>query len=200
MSDPTTYSFYGTTVPVLKNLASTAINILTAAKAELSNAADGTLPTEQELLDSRLGDMLPLRFQPILLAKFPTVALEEHKLNGASPFPKLSPAFTSFDDIITFLEMLRTAYNAIDEKAYNESAEKGASVHFETANVTLQMSGMADYFHGFVIPNSYFHLNAMYMLLRSKGFKLGKEVYIGAWMSEQQHKDWAPLRATMLKK
>jgi hypothetical protein len=30
--------------------------------------------------------------------------------------------------------------------------------------------------------------------LRSKGFKLGKGVYIGSFMSEQQQKDWAPLR------
>ncbi|RZK28953.1 MAG: DUF1993 family protein, partial [Hymenobacter sp.] len=53
---------------------------------------------------------------------------------------------------------------------------------------------LADYIHTFAVPNSYFHLNAMYMLLRSKGFKLGKGVYVGSFMSAQQQSDWAPLR------
>jgi hypothetical protein len=39
----------------------------------------------------------------------------------------------------------------------------------------------------------YFHLNAMYMLLRSKGFALGKGTYVKAFFSEQAKKDWAPL-------
>lgn len=201
MADPVTYSFYGTTIPVLKNIASTAISILTAAKTERANDVDGNLPTEEEILDSNLGNMFPFRLQPTLLAKFSVVALEEHKLNGATAFPELNPAgFKSFDDVIAFFEKLRAAYTAIDEKAYNDSAEKSASVHFANVDLTLRMSGMADYFHGFVIPNSYFHLNAMYMVLRSKGFKLGKEVYIASWMSEQQHKDWEPLRNMAVKK
>lgn len=195
MAAPITYSFYGTTIPVLKNLASSAISILTTAKNERANDVAGKLPSEEEILNSNLGDMLPFRLQPILLAKFSVVALEQHQLNGTTAFPALSPAFTSLDDVIDFFKTLRAAYDAIEEKAYNDSAEKSASVPFANMDLTLHMSGLADYFHSFVVPNSYFHLNVMYMVLRSKGFKLGKDAYIEPWMSEQQYKDWEPLRA-----
>jgi hypothetical protein len=33
----------------------------------------------------------------------------------------------------------------------------------------------------------------MYMLLRNKGFTLGKGAYIRGFLSEQARKDWAPL-------
>ncbi|KAH7371535.1 hypothetical protein BKA66DRAFT_469479 [Pyrenochaeta sp. MPI-SDFR-AT-0127] len=194
MSDPVTYSFYGTTVPVLRNIATSAISILNAAKTERSSAAEDAFPSEQELLDSQFSNMLPFRVQPILLAKFSIAALQHLQLHGTTPLPVLSPAFASFDDVIEFFKQSLAVFDAIDETKFNESAEKSVDIPFEQAGVTLQMTGFADYFHGFVIPNSYFHLNAMYMLLRSKGFKLGKGVYVGCWMSDQQKKDWAPLK------
>jgi hypothetical protein len=191
MSDPVTYSFYGTTIPVLRNLATTAISILTAAKNERS--INDALPSDQEVLDSQFNDMLPLRMQPILLAKFSVAALQHLQLQGSTPVPALDPGFSSLDDVIEFFKKTQAVYDAVDEKTYNESAEK--SVDIEVVGKTLHMTGLADYIHTFVIPNGYFHLNAMYMLLRSKGFKLGKMHYVGCWMSEQQKKDWAPLRA-----
>ncbi|KAF2847127.1 hypothetical protein T440DRAFT_213410 [Plenodomus tracheiphilus IPT5] len=201
MSDPVTYSFYGTTVPILRNFTTSAINILTTAQNERSKATDGTFPTEQELLEAQFADMYSFRMQPIMLAKFAIAALQDLHLHGSTEFPALNPSsFRSFDDVIDFFKKLQAGFDAIDEKAYNESAEKSANIHLDGANITLQMSGLADYFHGFVIPNGYFHLNAMYMLLRSKGFSLGKSVYLGCWMSEQQQRDWAPLRAAKAKK
>lgn len=191
MSDPVTYSFYGTTLPVLRNIAATAISILTSAKSELSGGAE--LPSEQELLDSHLGDMYAFRMQPILVTRFSLSALENLGLNGSTPIPALSPEFSSLDDVIELFKQVQAVYDAVDEKAYNDSAEKSLDVSLGPGRPTLHMTGLADYFHGFVIPNSYFHLNAMYMLLRSKGFKLGKGIYIGSWMSEQQKKDWEPV-------
>ncbi|CAO2652693.1 Nn.00g021040.m01.CDS01 [Neocucurbitaria sp. VM-36] len=196
MSDPMTYSFYGTTVPVLRNTATSAISILTAAKNEISSAADGTFPSEAELLDTHFGNMLPLRMQPILLAKFQVVALQHLQLNGSTPIPALETTFSSFDSVIEFFKGLQAVFDAVDEKTFNESAEKGVDVPIGSgpSTKTLHMTGLADYFHSFVVPNSYFHLNAMYMLLRNQGFALGKGVYVGCFMSEQQKKDWAPLR------
>jgi hypothetical protein len=190
MSDPVTYSFYGTTIPVLRNIASSAICILNAAKEE--KAVQDTLPSEQEMLDAKFEHMLPFRLQPILLAKFPVAALDHLKLNGSTPIPELSPDFESFDAVIDFFKQLQAVFDAVDEKTFNESTEKGVDI--PVAGKTLHMTGFADYYHGFVMPNSYFHLNAMYMLLKSKGYKLSKGVYIGPWTSEQQQKDWAPLK------
>jgi hypothetical protein len=189
MSDPVTYNFYGTTIPVLRNIFISAVNTLRAAKDEQSK---GGLPSDQEILDSKFGDMMSFRLQPMLLAKFSVVALEAFKL-PAVEVPALKTDFTTLDEVIELFEGLVKVCDSVDEKAYNDSAEKGVDIPL--SSLTLHMTGLADYFHGFVIPNSYFHLNAMYMLLRSAGFKLGKGHYIGAYMSEQLQKDWAPLRA-----
>jgi hypothetical protein len=194
MSDPVTYSFYGTTIPVLRNIASSAISILKAAIDESSKATGGSLPSEQDILDAHFEHMLPFRMQPILLAKFQVEALEYLKLNGSTPIPELSPNFSSLDAVLNFFKQLEAVFDAVDEKTYNESAEKSVDIKMQSTGITLHMTGLADYFHGFVVPNSYFHLNAMYMLLKSKGFSLGKGVYIGPWTSEQQKKDWAPLK------
>lgn len=194
MADPVTYSFYGTTIPVLRSQVRAAINVLNTAKAELARAEAGKLPTEQEILDARFGDMLPFRVQPILATKFSLVALQNLQLHGSAKVPVLQPNFASFDDIIEFFKQAQAVFDAVDESTYNESATKSVDITFENLGKTLTMTGLADYFHGFVVPNAYFHLNAMYMMLRSKGFSLGKSVYVGSWMSEQQKKDWAPLR------
>ncbi|KAL6705340.1 hypothetical protein ACN47E_007150 [Coniothyrium glycines] len=192
MADPIAYSFYGTTIPILRNFASSAISILTAATKEISAAEHGAVPSEHDILDAHFGDMLPFRMQPILLAKFALEPLQNLHLEGSSTIPTLDPGFTSLDAVVDFFKQLETVFDAVDESQYNESA--GKSVDVSVGGKTLHMTSLADYFHSFVIPNGYFHLNAMYMLLRSRGFKLGKGLYIGPWMSEQQKKDWAPLR------
>ncbi|KAJ8114176.1 hypothetical protein OPT61_g3894 [Boeremia exigua] len=190
MSDPVTYNFYGTTIPVLRSISDSVISTIRQAKDEQSN---GSLPTDQEILDSTFGDMLPFRMQPLLLAKFSLAALEFLKLAQADNLT-LTPEFKSLDEIIDVFESLKKVYDSVDEKAFNDAAEKSCDISLGPGKPTLHMTGLADYFHGFVIPNSYFHLNAMYMLLRSAGFKLGKRFYVGAFMSQQQQKDWAALR------
>ncbi|KAF1924246.1 uncharacterized protein M421DRAFT_424887 [Didymella exigua CBS 183.55] len=189
MSNPINYSFYGTTVPVLRSIFSAAISIVRTAKDEQSK---GGLPSEQEVLDSTLGDMLPFRMQPILLAKFSLAGLDYLKLPKAE-VPAFNPAFKTLDEVITFFEGAQKALDSIDEAEYTAAAAKSCDIAFGPGRPTLSMTALDDYFHNFVIPNSYFHLNTMYMLLRNAGFKLGKSVYIGSFMSEQQKKDWAPL-------
>ncbi|KAF1836463.1 hypothetical protein BDW02DRAFT_567054 [Decorospora gaudefroyi] len=185
-----TYTPYSTTIPVLRNICNCAINILTTAKEE--RAAQDTLPTEQELLDTAFADMLPMRLQPILFGKFAVAGIQKLGLHGSTPVPEMNPAaFSSFDDMITFFKQVAAIMDAVDEKAYNESANKDFDM--EVASKTLHMSGLEDFAQSFAIPNAYFHLNAIYMLLRSKGFKLGKGKYIGAFFTEQAKNDWKPI-------
>lgn len=190
MSDPVTYNFYGTTVPVLRNIHLSAISTLRSAKNEQTK---GGLPSDEEILDSNFGDMFPFRNQPTLLAKFSLAAVDFLKLSKAEA-PAFSTGFKSLDEVIAFFESANKVLESINEQEYNDAAEKSCDISLGPGKATLQMAGLADYIHGFVIPNAYFHLNAMYMLLRSKGFKLGKGVYINPFMSEQQKKDWAALR------
>lgn len=189
MSDVITYNYYGTTVPVLRNISTCAINILRTAKDE---QAKGSLPSDQEILDLKFGDMMPFRKQPILLAKFATVALEQLKLAKVD-IPEMKSEFKTLDEVIEFFEGLQKVYENLDEKAYNDAAEKSVDIPLGATGSTLHMTGFADYFHNFVVPNSYFHINAMYMLLRSAGFTLGKGVYVKPFMSAQLKKDWAPV-------
>lgn len=192
MSDPVTYTFYGTTVPVLKAQATSAISILTAAQAELK-ANPTSFPSEQELLDASFNDMLPLRVQPILATKFPLNGITSLSLSSAAA-PALNPGFADFAAVIAFFEQMVAVYDGVDAEKWNASAAAPLDVNIEAVGKVLHMRGFADHVHSFVVPNSYFHLNAMYMLLRSKGFKLGKGMYVGAFMSKTQGEDWAPLR------
>lgn len=190
MSDPVTYNFYGTTVPVLRSILATAINTLRTAKDEQSK---GNACSDQQILDAAFGDMLPFRMQPVLLAKFALAPIDFLKLSKAD-IPAMRSDFKTLDEVIEFFESVKKVFENLDEKEYNDAAEKSCDVSIGPGKPTLHMTGFADFFHGFAVPNSYFHVNAMYMLLRSAGFKLGKGVYVGSFMSEQQQKDWAPLR------
>jgi hypothetical protein len=92
--------------------------------------------------------------------------------------------------IIQFFQGIKAVFDSIDEKGYNKAAEKSCDVSIGPSKPTIHITGLVDYFHGFAIPNSYFHLNAIYMMLGNAEFKLGQDVYLETFMSEQQQKDW----------
>lgn len=137
--------------------------------------------------------MLPLSKQPILFAKFSLVGLDALSLSSV-PSPALDTEFKTLQDMIDYFKSLDASFAGVDEAKFNASAEKSIDIPFPQMGKTLTMTGLEDYFHGFVLPHDYFHVNTIYMLLRSVGFALGKGVYVGAHMSEQLKKDWAPLR------
>jgi hypothetical protein len=144
-----TYSFYQTTIPQLRGVAKSVITFLTAAKDEQSK--NSSLPSDADLLNAQLGDMLPLRMQPIFVAKFQLEGITQHKLSSASP-PNLDPSsFSSIDDVINFFKQLVAVYDAVDEKAFNESAEK--SLEVSVAGKSLKMTTTANFYNSFAIPN-----------------------------------------------
>jgi hypothetical protein len=145
------YSFYQTTVPAFRGIANSAINFLTAAKDEQSK--NSSLPSDQDLLNAQLGDMLPLRMQPILVSKFPIDGLTALKLTGSASPPTMDPStFSSLDDVINFFKQIVAVFDAVDEKAYNESA--GKSFDVTVAGKTMTMTSLAEYYNSFAIPNS----------------------------------------------
>jgi hypothetical protein len=96
MSDPVTYNFNLTTVPVLRNITISTINVLRTAKDEQSKSS---LPADEQILDSTFGDILPFRVQPMLLANFSVAALEFLKLPKAG-VPALRADFKTLDEMI----------------------------------------------------------------------------------------------------
>jgi hypothetical protein len=89
--------------------------------------------------------------------------------------------------IIQFFQGIKAVFDSIDEKGYNKAAEKSCDVSIGPSKPTIHITGL-------VIPNLYFHLNAIYMMLGNAEFKLGQDVYLETFMSEQQQKDWAYFR------
>jgi hypothetical protein len=143
-------SFYQTTIPQLRGIANSAVSFLTKAKDEQSN--NSSLPSGAGLLNAQLGDMLPLRIQPILVAKFPLEGINTHKLSSVSP-PNMDPSsFSSIDDLINFFKQLLAVFDAVDEKAFNESAEK--SLEINVAGKSLKATSTADFYSSFAVPNS----------------------------------------------
>ncbi|KAK7181230.1 hypothetical protein DPSP01_003317 [Paraphaeosphaeria sporulosa] len=182
-------SFYDTTIPQLRKINDAAINILTTAQTEISN---GLAVTESEMLDASFSDMLPFRMQPILLGKFECAPLTKLNLSSAD-LPSMDPSsFTSFSSIIDFFKALNAVLDSVSQDAWNDAADKGFEIQMGAK--TLNITALKDFTEGFMVPHCWFHLNAIYMLLRSKGFKLGKGVFVGAWVSETLKKDFAPLR------
>jgi hypothetical protein len=104
MSDPVTYNFNLTTVPVLRNITISTINVLRTAKDEQSKSS---LPADEQILDSTFGDILPFRVQPMLLANFSVAALEFLKLPKAG-VPALRADFKTLDEMI--IEFLLNYY------------------------------------------------------------------------------------------
>jgi hypothetical protein len=145
-----TYSFYQTTIPQLRGIAQSAVDFLLTAKDEQSK--NSSLPSGADVLNAQIGDMLPLRMQPILVAKFPLEGINTYKLSSASP-PNMDPSsFSSIDDVINFFKQLIAVFDAVDEKAFSESAEK--SLEISVAGKPLKMTSLADFYSSFAIPNS----------------------------------------------
>ncbi|KAF9741376.1 hypothetical protein PMIN04_004180 [Paraphaeosphaeria minitans] len=182
-------SFYDTTIPQLRKINDAAINILTVAQTEIAN---GLAITESEMLDASFSKMLPFRMQPTLLATFEMAPITKLNLSSAD-IPRIdSASFTSFDSVIELHKALNAVLDSVSRDAWNEAADKGFAVGM--GGKTLNVTALKDYVEGFMVPHCWFHLNAMYMLLRSKGFMLGKGVFVGAWMSETLKNDFAAMR------
>jgi hypothetical protein len=60
-------------------------------------------------------------------------------------------SFSSIDDLINFFKQLIAVYDAVDEKAFNESADKGLEV--SVAGKSLKMTSTADFYNSFAVPN-----------------------------------------------
>lgn len=181
-------TFYDITVPQLRKINEAAFNILTTAQSEIAN---GLSVTEAEVLDAHFGDMYPLRMQPILLAKFQSAPFSQLGLSSVEA-PALNPGFASLSAVADFFKALNSVLDSISKDSWDAAAEKGFDV--EVGGKNLHFAKLQEFYEGFAVPHCWFHLNAIYMLLRSKGFKLGKGVYVGAWANETIKNGFAPLR------
>ncbi|WP_257389156.1 DUF1993 domain-containing protein [Tahibacter caeni] len=127
------------------------------------------------LLGSRLApDMFPLTRQ-IQLASDMAKGMTA-RLAGQVP--------PSFEDVETTLAELKErlartlAYvESVDDAAFDGAEQR--EVRVPTRAQELVFAGQ-DYLVGFALPNFYFHVTAVYLILRHNGVDLGKRDFLGA--------------------
>ncbi|HSX62517.1 MAG TPA: DUF1993 domain-containing protein [Tahibacter sp.] len=126
------------------------------------------------LLGSRLApDMFPLTRQV-------QIACDMGKFMAARLAGQKAPVF---EDVETTLPELKEriaktlAYvDSVDDAAFDGAEQREVRVPTRAEELVFQGR---DYLVGFAVPNFYFHVTAVYLILRHNGVELGKRDFIG---------------------
>lgn len=140
-------------------------------KAEAHCAAKGT--TTDALLNDRLApDMLPLKFQYVMLARHSAGALARvtGKTAPATEEETFSALRAQLSDSIAFMKTLKPEdFSGVEAKPIKMELRVGV-MHFNGR----------DYLASFAMPNFMFHASIAYALLRRAGAEVGKRDFMGA--------------------
>ena len=128
---------------------------------------------KQVIFDARLApDMLPFKVQ---------ISIVSDNLKGmVSRFaqvenPKMEDTETTLEQLIERLQKTIDFANSVNEDQYSDAANiKAVFPWFPGKYLNAN-----DYLFQFAIPNVYFHLSIAYAILRSNGYELGKQDFIG---------------------
>ncbi|KXH60272.1 hypothetical protein CSAL01_03092 [Colletotrichum salicis] len=167
---------YDAVIPTLTKGLKTFDHILTKAEehAKVNNVDANTYP-EARLVE----DQLPLTFQVQNATK--TVKTNISRLTGVDLEPYENTENTIADlhkRIKDALELL----GQVDAATVNAKADSQVDLPIfggKTLKVTAKEAALS---HG--IPNFFFHLNAGYAILRSKGVPVGKADYLGSFVAQ----------------
>ena len=158
------YDIYDASIPPLVHMLGGLITILSKGEAH-----GGIDPSEARLAP----DMLPLKNQIY-------IATDGAKGCGARlagvDIPKYEDTETTFAELKARVAKTIAFLKGLDRKAFAGAESKEIVLKFP--NVTLEYNG-ATYVGNFVLPNTYFHINTAYGILRKKGVALGKGDYLG---------------------
>jgi len=128
-----------------------------------------------EVLETRLtSDMLPFRFQIVMVAYHSRSAMESAKTGLRTP-PSYDPNldFTGLRKMVT---EARNELSGLKREAVN--ALSGGEVTFTLRDHILRFT-TEDFLMSFALPNFYFHAVTAYDILRLKGAPIGKLDYMG---------------------
>ncbi|WP_386066830.1 DUF1993 family protein [Tahibacter sp. UC22_41] len=127
------------------------------------------------LLGSRLApDMFPLTRQ-IQLASDMGKGMAA-RLSGQKP-PSFEDVETTLDELKQRLARTAAYVESIDDAAFDGAEQREVRVPTRTEEFVF---GGQDYLVGFALPNFYFHVTAVYLILRHNGVELGKRDFLGA--------------------
>ena len=127
------------------------------------------------LLEGRLyEDMFPLTRQ--IQACTDTLKFAAGRLSGKTEgIPKFEDDEVTFEDLHARLDKAIDYLATFSAEDFEGAEERHITLPFAKDKYALG----ADYLHGFVVPNFYFHVTTAYAILRHKGVPVGKFDYIG---------------------
>jgi uncharacterized protein len=164
-------SLYAPTVPVFVQFLDALTGILRKAEAH----AEAKKIAPDVILGLRLSpDMFALTRQVQIACDF---AKNTCGRLAEAELPKFPDEEKTFADLYARIE---------STKAYVTGLPKAAFEGAETRAITFPIGGKPhamqgdDYLSHFALPNFYFHLSAVYMILRANGVDLGKGDFIGS--------------------
>jgi hypothetical protein len=155
-------------VPTLSRYLRQLLGLLDLAQAQV----DAGLADEATLLATRLApDMLPLGTQVLICGNF--IPRMQAVLRGA---PVQFPDWPT--DLASLGETVRGLIRTVEQWTPADFENPDRVVTGDAGQATLQMPLRA-WIHEFALPNFFFHLSTVYLLLRQQGLPLGKAQFDG---------------------
>jgi hypothetical protein len=97
------------------------------------------------------------------------------RLCGVTP-PSFEDVETTLDELKQRIRRTLDFVNGLDAAAY--AGAEAREIRVPTRSEELLFQGQA-YLLGFALPNFYFHVTAVYLILRHNGVELGKRDFLG---------------------
>ncbi|KAI1170606.1 hypothetical protein F4777DRAFT_106764 [Nemania sp. FL0916] len=167
-------SLYDLTIPFLTNALKAEQHLL--EKAESFAAEKGI--TVDELLEARLApDMWPLSQQIVISSLHATMCVL--KITGTTP-NKVDFGTASLENSKKFLSETLETLSKVKPEEINGQEAKIVKAQLGP-NYEPEMT-VLNYVTGYLQPNVYFHLAALYNILRTKGAAVGKKDYISTFI------------------
>ncbi|GJC87144.1 hypothetical protein ColLi_09982 [Colletotrichum liriopes] len=167
---------YDAVIPVFTKGLKTFDHILNKAEehAKANNVDANTYP-EARLVE----DQLPLTFQVQNATK--TVKTNIARLTGVELEPFENKEKT-IEDLHKRIQEALDLLSKVDAAAVNAKADNEVDLPIFGGKVLKVTAKEAALSHG--VPNFFFHLNAGYAILRSKGVPVGKADYLGSFLGQ----------------
>lgn len=120
-------------------------------------------------------DMFPLAFQIRVATEFPARTLS--RLAGKEP-PGLADDETTFAEFVQRIATTRDIIKTLPADAID--ADPDGSITFPVGPDNEMTLPRRAYVQNFILPNLYFHVTAVYLILRHLGVDLGKSDFLAA--------------------
>jgi uncharacterized protein len=164
-------SIHAASVPVFMQMLDALDSILNKAGAH----AEAKKIAPEVMLGLRLApDMFALARQVQIACDF--AKNTSGRLAGAE-LPKFPDEETTFAQLHERIDKTKAFIAGLALGAFDGAEARG--VQFPMRGKAHEMTG-GDYLNSFALPNFYFHVTAVYAILRANGVELGKGDYMGA--------------------